>query len=248
MRQGVGTAAAGSMRRARTRRHIRDGAAIQSTGIAVADPYKVSLPLDAARRKGAAIFSTHAPAVSRHRLTNAHTRGTYPCGIRGHCHWLRDPDLPLLGFRCCTPTLWPQRLSPSPWRRIGPSHDAWTRIARITTHDGVRRPAPTGRRRSPSRPERARPGLLQGIDGGSHLLSAPASLERDVRLPGKVCSLQRRKDCCLWVPRRYPRHLFALGYGGNCMTFSFLAAGFIRERLMGRRSDDQLFSFGRARG
>ena len=47
---------------------------------------------------------------------------------------------------------------------------------------------------------------------------------------------------------RYPRHLFALGYGGNGMTFGFLAAEIICERLMGRETDDHdLFSFGRAR-
>jgi hypothetical protein len=30
--------------------------------------------------------------------------------------------------------------------------------------------------------------------------------------------------------RRYPRHLFALGYGGNGMTFGFLAARLLLSR------------------
>jgi glycine/D-amino acid oxidase-like deaminating enzyme len=48
--------------------------------------------------------------------------------------------------------------------------------------------------------------------------------------------------------RRYPGHLFALGYGGNGMTFSFLAASLLRDRLMGRVSKDHdLFAFGRTR-
>ena len=48
--------------------------------------------------------------------------------------------------------------------------------------------------------------------------------------------------------RRYPGHLFALGYGGNGMTFSLLAARLICERLTGRvTSDHELFSFGRLR-
>jgi len=48
--------------------------------------------------------------------------------------------------------------------------------------------------------------------------------------------------------RRYPGHLFALGYGGNGMTFSFLAASLIRDRLKGRLSKDHdLFAFGRLR-
>jgi glycine/D-amino acid oxidase-like deaminating enzyme len=46
--------------------------------------------------------------------------------------------------------------------------------------------------------------------------------------------------------RRYPRHLFALGYGGNGMTFGFLAAQLIAEHLDGGSSNDlDLFSFGR---
>jgi glycine/D-amino acid oxidase-like deaminating enzyme len=46
--------------------------------------------------------------------------------------------------------------------------------------------------------------------------------------------------------RRYPRHLFALGYGGNGMTFGFLAAQILARALTGRsREDDALFAFGR---
>ena len=46
--------------------------------------------------------------------------------------------------------------------------------------------------------------------------------------------------------RRYPRHLFALGYGGNGMTFGFLAAQMIARALTGRpHQDDALFAFGR---
>jgi glycine/D-amino acid oxidase-like deaminating enzyme len=48
--------------------------------------------------------------------------------------------------------------------------------------------------------------------------------------------------------RRYPRHWFALGYGGNGMTFSFLAARLLLERWTGRKSGDHaLFEFGRLR-
>jgi glycine/D-amino acid oxidase-like deaminating enzyme len=48
--------------------------------------------------------------------------------------------------------------------------------------------------------------------------------------------------------RRYPRHWFALGYGGNGMTFGFLAARLLLERWQGTRSGDQaLFEFGRTR-
>lgn len=48
--------------------------------------------------------------------------------------------------------------------------------------------------------------------------------------------------------RRYPRHWFALGYGGNGMTFSFLAARLLLERWRQTPSDDHaLFGFGRRR-
>jgi glycine/D-amino acid oxidase-like deaminating enzyme len=48
--------------------------------------------------------------------------------------------------------------------------------------------------------------------------------------------------------RRYPRHWFALGYGGNGMTFAFLAARLLLERWHGAVSPDHaLFEFGRLR-
>ena len=49
--------------------------------------------------------------------------------------------------------------------------------------------------------------------------------------------------------RRYPRHLFALGYGGNGMTFSFIAARMLARIIDGTaRPEDAIFSFGRGRG
>jgi glycine/D-amino acid oxidase-like deaminating enzyme len=48
--------------------------------------------------------------------------------------------------------------------------------------------------------------------------------------------------------RRYPRHWFALGYGGNGMTFGFLAARLLLERWQGIKSRDHaLFEFARLR-
>jgi glycine/D-amino acid oxidase-like deaminating enzyme len=48
--------------------------------------------------------------------------------------------------------------------------------------------------------------------------------------------------------RRYPRHWFALGYGGNGMTFGVLAARLLLERWQGEASlDHTLFEFGRTR-
>jgi glycine/D-amino acid oxidase-like deaminating enzyme len=45
---------------------------------------------------------------------------------------------------------------------------------------------------------------------------------------------------------RYPRHLFALGYGGNGMTLSYLAATLLLQIIRGRTTaDHRLFAFGR---
>jgi glycine/D-amino acid oxidase-like deaminating enzyme len=46
--------------------------------------------------------------------------------------------------------------------------------------------------------------------------------------------------------RRYGRQLFALGYGGNGMTFGFLASRLLLEWYLGNRSSDHdLFAFSR---
>ncbi len=48
--------------------------------------------------------------------------------------------------------------------------------------------------------------------------------------------------------RKYPGHLFALGYGGNGMTFGSLAARLLLEHWRGERSPDhRLFTFSRLR-
>lgn len=48
--------------------------------------------------------------------------------------------------------------------------------------------------------------------------------------------------------RRYPRHWFALGYGGNGMTFGFLAARLLLERWQGHVTRDHaFFEFARIR-
>lgn len=48
--------------------------------------------------------------------------------------------------------------------------------------------------------------------------------------------------------RRYPRQLFALGYGGNGMTFGYLAAQILVRAAQGAMTDeDRFFGFGRIR-
>lgn len=48
--------------------------------------------------------------------------------------------------------------------------------------------------------------------------------------------------------RRYPRHLFALGYGGNGMTFGYMAAEALARYVNGKETEeDKFFGFGRNR-
>jgi glycine/D-amino acid oxidase-like deaminating enzyme len=48
--------------------------------------------------------------------------------------------------------------------------------------------------------------------------------------------------------QRYPRHLFALGYGGNGMSVAHLAAQMLLRRYTAKSTaDDELFAFGRTR-
>ena len=48
------------------------------------------------------------------------------------------------------------------------------------------------------------------------------------------------------VHRRFPHTFFALGYGGNGITFSVIAAEIIRDQFLGRANGDaRLFRFGR---
>jgi glycine/D-amino acid oxidase-like deaminating enzyme len=46
--------------------------------------------------------------------------------------------------------------------------------------------------------------------------------------------------------RRYPRQLFALGYGGNGMTFGYMAAEILARYVLGKETgEDRFFGFGR---
>ena len=48
------------------------------------------------------------------------------------------------------------------------------------------------------------------------------------------------------VPPRFPHAYFALGYGGNGITFSLIAAEIIRDAFLGRQNRDaSIFRFGR---
>jgi glycine/D-amino acid oxidase-like deaminating enzyme len=117
----------------------------------------------------------------------------------------------------------------------------WTDDGRIVFGGGDR-PVPRGRRARHA-------ALVEGV----------ASLK--AKLCGFYPQLDAVKVSCAWdglfattpdaLPyigphRRYPRHLFALGYGGNGMTFGFLAARILLRHCLGRaHPSDSLFRFSR---
>ena len=53
---------------------------------------------------------------------------------------------------------------------------------------------------------------------------------------------------CIGPHRRYPRQLFALGYGGNGMTFGYMAGEILQRYILGKETEeDRFFGFGRTR-
>ena len=99
-------------------------------------------------------------------------------------------------------------------------------------------------------PERQRRQALEEGTRGVHadfarLYPALANIEIDYRWEGLFATTP---DGLPYIGphRRYPRHLFALGYGGNGMTFGFLASRLLLDWYRGGRSADHaLFSFSR---
>ena len=54
---------------------------------------------------------------------------------------------------------------------------------------------------------------------------------------------------CIGTLRQFPRGYFALGYGGNGITFSLVAADLLLDLFQGRRNPDlKVFGFDRSSG
>ncbi len=107
-----------------------------------------------------------------------------------------------------------------------------------------------GGRDRPVVPERRRQSALDDGARGVRadfvrLYPALADIETDCRWEGLFATTP---DGLPYIGphRRYPRQLFALGYGGNGMTFGFLASRLLLDWYRGDRSPDHaLFSFAR---
>ena len=129
------------------------------------------------------------------------------------------------------------------WDTERPYHYArWTADRRLLLGGGDR-PVRRGRRRQ-ARFARATAQLRQDFEAR---LPALADIAIERAWEG-LFAMTPDSLPYIGAHRRYPGHLFALGYGGNGMTFGFLAARMLREQWQGVRSDDhRLFRFGRFR-
>lgn len=250
-----------SARAVKRRTGIAAAGAILTPGNAQLDPYKACLGLaQRALARGARIFEYSA--ARRVKVLRGGVAVTTKAGsLRAKCvviatGYATAEFKPLAGrFRMmntyviATPPLSRtirRRLAPPDlmlWDTARPYHYLrWTTDGRLLF----------GGADTPHRPSRSR---KKALDNGA------AELRRDLRRLYPV--LASHEADYVWeglfaqtpdgLPyigshHRYPRHLFALGYGGNGMSVAYLAARMLLRQYQGESTiDDGLFAFGRSR-
>jgi len=238
---------------------IPGAGAIRTRGNGQVDPYRACLGLArAARREGARLFE-HSPVEhieSRAEGVSVITRG-------GRL----EADQVVIATGYATPAFKPltanfrltntyvaatRRMTAREQRAIGlsdvmlwdtarPYHYArWTADRRLVFGGGDRAQV-TGRRRVRA----FREGVADLRRHFERLLPALAAIENDFAWEGLFATTPDGLPY-IGVHADYPRHLFALGYGGNGMTFGFLAARLLLDwHRGGRSSDHRLFAFDR---
>ena len=237
-----------------------DGAgAIRSHGNAQCDPYRACLALlEAASRRGARIFErSRATRVSRTGtgVTVRTSHGSVSAARVIIATGYATPDFkPLVGrFRMKhTYVLATRRVSRRERRTIGvrdvllwdtarPYHYVrWTDDGRLLLGGGDRPLVSPARRR-----QAFAEGTAQLRDQFVHLLPALKDIPIARAWEGLFATTPDGLPC-IGTHRRYPRHLFALGYGGNGMTFGFLAARLLLDAVRGIPNPDlELFAFNR---
>ena len=238
---------------------IEGGTAILSAGNAVVDPHRATLALaHAAARQGARIFERSE--TTRVTQTGDGVRVSTPHGrVRAHrviiATGFATPAFKPLSARFSMATTYVIATSRAPalrrqlvggnlmfWDAERPYHYfRWTDDDRIL-FGGSDRSVPRGRRAR-------RAALLDATDDLRRKLSqiypATEELTTEYAWEGLFATTP---DGLPYVGahRHYPRHLFALGYGGNGMTFAVLAARILLRQYLGRpRDEDAIFSFSR---
>lgn len=239
---------------------IAGGGAIRTPGNAQADPYRVCLGfLNAAERCGASIYERSFAGraeVGRRGVLLKTTRGSVQASHLVVATGYATPEFRPLGARfqmLQTYVVATEPLSSRTrdglgltdvmlWDTDRPYHYArWTSEGRLLLGGGDR-PAVVGQRRVAA----FRAGVASVRDYFEQLYPAL----KHVRTDAWEGLFATTPDGLPYIGphRRYPRHLFALGYGGNGMTFGFLASRLLMEQLSGSPSEDhELFAFGRTR-
>ena len=260
-RRGAAGTDASWLDRAACRRAIGFDAAgaIRTRGNAQVDPFKACVGLmRAADGAGAHVYErspVHAIRPSAHDVVLRTPRGSIRADRVVIATGYATPYFKPLHARfkmLNTYVVATRPLTPAERRRIGlgavmlwdtgrPYHYArWTPDHRLML----------GGRDRPAVPERLRQSALDEGTRGVHadfvrLYPALVDIAIDCRWEGLFATTP---DGLPYIGphRRYPRQLFALGYGGNGMTFGFLAARLLLDWYRGNRSPDHaLFSFAR---
>jgi glycine/D-amino acid oxidase-like deaminating enzyme len=239
---------------------IKGAGAIRSTGDGQADPYRACLGLArAAQLEGAYLFER-----SEATRIDAGARGVTIKTDRGRM----DADQVVMATGYATPFFKPLaanfslkntyvvatrpvatrergaiglRKDVMIWDTSRPYHYArWTEDHRLLVGGGDR-PFVAGRRRARA----FRAGIESLREHVERLWPPVARIDTDYAWEGIFVTTP---DGLPYIGRhpRYARHLFALGYGGNGMTFGFLAAQLLLKWYRGERSSDcRLFAFDR---
>lgn len=243
----------------RRRTGMTGAGAISTTGNAQFDPYRASLGLTrAARRAGAAIYE--GSPVRRIRQMDT--------GVRLHtAHGSVDAAKVVIATGYATPHFRPlagrfamrhtyvlatRPLTMAERREVGlgavllwdterPYHYArWTQDHRLLLGGADRAVRPGSRR--PAVFATAIRELREHFEG---LYPALSEIGIETAWEG-LFAMTPDSLPYIGAHRRYPNHLFALGYGGNGMTFASLAARILLEQWQGAASaDHQLFAFDR---
>jgi len=237
--------------------------AIRTRGSAQFNPYKACVGvLEAARSAGAAIFERSAAVrvvAGRDRVRIRTARGSLEAGrVVIATGYATERFRPLAGrFRMYDTYVAATRpLGGADRREVGlgdvmiwdterPYHYArWTADHRLLVGGGDR---PVEGRGGRTRAERFAAAVGQLRTEFEALLPALGDIGIDRAWEG-IFAMTPDSLPYVGPHRRYPGHLFALGYGGNGMTFGFLAARMLVDQWRGVRSaDHDLFAFGRQR-
>ncbi len=231
---------------------------IRTTGSAQIDPYRATTGLlDIAAQHGAEIFErTMVRQIIRTRsgVRIRTTQGSVEAAtVIVATGYATERFRPLAGrfqmdrtYVLATPKLRPaqiRELGIGPvmvWDTERPYHYArWTPDRRLILGGGD----------VPVRPGSRRAAFASGVkDLREHFESVfPALADIGIEYAWEGLFAKTADSLPLVGPhRRYPSHLFALGYGGNGMTFGYLAAEMLLEQFGGKHSRDHaLFAFSR---